>query len=307
MNYPSESPSIRSWTAHGAAYRANRQRGADEVSEARTAAAEQVALVGAGPGDPELLTLRAARLLAAADVVLYDNLVGDGILELCSRDARLIDVGKIPGKKATAQEVIHGLLIREARAGQRVVRLKGGDPFVFGRGGEEALALRRAGVDFVVVPGISSSISVPQAAGIPVTHRGVATHFSVITGRGASADGRPLEESWAQLAKAGGTMVFLMGVGKLERIVEVVLQAGRAATTPAALVCAGTTEAQHTIEGTLQDIVARVRESGARPPGILVIGEVVGLRAEIAEIAAEELRTEEATGEEHGRHRIAVG
>ena len=167
-----------------------------------------VSLVGAGPGDPDLLTVKAARLLAAADVVVHDALVGDGVLAWSPPTAELIDVGKRPGRPVP-QELISTLLVQLARAGRRVVRLKGGDPFVFGRGGEEAQALLDAGVPFEVVPGITSAVAAPAAAGVPVTHRGVAAAFTVVTGHRRA--GEP-DVDWRSLAKVGGTVVVLMGV-----------------------------------------------------------------------------------------------
>ena len=168
----------------------------DQKSSATTG---KVAIVGGGPGDPELITVKAHRMLRRADVVLFDNLVDQRLLDLCPRDARLIDVGKIPGKKRTSQQVINGLLAKEASQGAFVVRLKGGDPFVFGRGGEEAIYLKERGIEFEVVPGISSCVGAPSAAGVPVTHRGVTTHFSVITGMSGTIDRRQLAARWGKL------------------------------------------------------------------------------------------------------------
>lgn len=241
-----------------------------------------VALIGAGPGDPELLTIKAGRLLASAEVVLYDNLVSDEILALCPDGARLINVGKIPGGKATGQEVINALLIKEARQGARVVRLKGGDPFVFGRGGEEAIALAEQGIPCEIVPGISSCIAAPAAANIPVTHRHVSTHFTVVTGMSARSEQDDLEESWEKIAAAGGTIVFLMGVKKLEKIISRVLAAGRDASTPAAIVRQGTRQNQEVVTGTLADIAWKVRQAGIRSPAVFVVGEVVALRDQLS-------------------------
>ena len=167
-----------------------------------------VYLVGGGPGDPDLLTVRAARLLATADVVVYDALVGHGVLDLAPSTAELIDVGKRPGR-ATPQELINTLLVQLGQEGKRVVRLKGGDPFVFGRGGEEALALKEHGVEFEIIPGITSSVAAPAAAGVPVTHRGMSAAFTVVTGHRRSGEH---DVDWQSLAKVGGTIVILMGV-----------------------------------------------------------------------------------------------
>ncbi len=198
-----------------------------------------VALIGAGPGDPGLLTRRGAELLGRADVVIYDRLIGRQLLELAPADAELIDVGKLPGE-ADRQSAINAQLIEHGRSGRRVVRLKGGDPFVFGRGGEEAEALRVAGVGYEVVPGVSSAFAAPAAAGIPVTHRGLATSVSVVTGHlGGSS---PLGVDWDALGRSGGTLVILMGMSERARIAEALMASGRGADTPVAVVHWGTTD-----------------------------------------------------------------
>ena len=240
-----------------------------------------VAIVGAGPGDPELLTLRAHRVLRNADVVLYDHLVAPEILAIAPASSRRIDVGKIPHGKQTSQSLIHRLMVREARQGAFVVRLKGGDPFVFGRGAEEAAFLSDHGIGFDIVPGISSCISAPASANIPVTHRGTATHFSVITGRSCGTD-EELEDSWFRIAAAGGTLVFLMGVRRLSAIVSTVVSAGRPLDTPCALIERGTTHSERVIEGTLQNIVDRARIAQVSSPATIVIGEVVRIRHEMS-------------------------
>lgn len=244
-----------------------------------------VALVGAGPGDPELLTVRAWRLLAQADVVLHDALVEPAILALCAPHARLVDVGKRAGGHAMPQDEINRRLVEAAHSGLRIVRLKGGDPFVFGRGGEEALALAEAGFDVEIVPGISSAIAVPASANIPVTHRGVATHFTVVTGHGAEATA-DLEARWAHLARAGGTLVFLMPTRNLERILATLTAAGMSPERPAALVCNGTRPEQQVLEGTLATLPAVVARHGSAPtPATLVVGEVVRLRHALSLLA----------------------
>ena len=243
----------------------------------------RVSLVGAGPGDPDLLTVRAFRLIRGADVVLHDNLVGEGILQLAAA-SRLVNVGKIGGGRQTAQETINQLLVAEARAGHAVVRLKGGDPFVFGRGSEEGLFLARAGVPFEVVPGISNAIAAAGAAGIPVTHRGLSTHFSVVTGRGATADGRPLKESWRALASAGGTVVFLMGLGRIEEIVTEIRAAGVSSETPMAVISAATTCTERVVTGTVSTIAARARAAELPTPATIVLGDVVAVRAQLRTI-----------------------
>ncbi|MCB9507427.1 MAG: uroporphyrinogen-III C-methyltransferase [Myxococcales bacterium] len=237
----------------------------------------RVALVGAGPGRPDLLTLRAAELLRAADVVFFDNLVAPEVVELAER-ARRVDVGKIGGGRAASQDVIDLMLRRSASRVPLTVRLKGGDPFVFGRGGEEAAALRGAGIDVEVVPGVSSAIAAAAAAGIPVTHRGVSTHFSVVTCTGAA--GAPLDQTWVALARAGGTVVFMMGARRLAEVSTALVAGGVPASRPAAVVSAATTAAQEVVTGTLDDIA--VRAAGLPQPATLVVGDVVALRSTLA-------------------------
>jgi uroporphyrin-III C-methyltransferase len=226
-------------------------------------------LVGAGPGDPELLTLKAARLLAEADVVVHDALVGDGVLALVSPTAELIDVGKRPGRPIP-QELISTLLVTLARDGTRVVRLKGGDPFVFGRGGEEAQALVDAGIAFEVVPGITSAVAAPAAAGVPVTHRGVAASFTVVTGH------RPASEpaiDWRALARVGGTVVVLMGVSERATIAGELIAGGLDPATPVAAVQSATTGDQVTVRCRLDELA----EAAVHSPAVLVIGAVAAL------------------------------
>lgn len=225
-----------------------------------------VALVGAGPGDPDLLTLKAARLLAAADVVVHDALVGAGVLDLIPDSVERIDVGKRPGR-ATPQEMISALLVELGRQGKRVVRLKGGDPFVFGRGGEEAMALLQAGVEFEVVPGITSSVAAPAAAGVPVTHRGVAAAFTVVTGH--RRPGEP-DVDWRALAKVGGTVVILMGVSHRAGIAEELIAGGLAADTPVMAVCAATTSDEVIVRCRLDEL-GRAR---VHSPATIVVGAV---------------------------------
>lgn len=239
-----------------------------------------VYLVGAGPGDPGLLTIRAREVLQEAEVVVYDRLVGPEILGWIPPDAEMIYVGKASRNHALKQEEINALLVQKAAEGKRVVRLKGGDPFVFGRGGEEALYLREHAYDFEVIPGISSSIAVPAYAGIPVTHRNVSSSFAVITGH--EKPGK--EESsihWDKLATAVDTLVFLMGVENLPFIAERLIEGGRAADTPIALIHEGTTSGQRVVSGSLSDIVERVKEAGLEPPAVIVVGDTVLLREEL--------------------------
>jgi uroporphyrinogen III methyltransferase/synthase len=236
-----------------------------------------VYLVGAGPGDPGLLTVRGLELLRTADVVIYDRLVHPRLLDEAPPEAIRIFAGKLTGTHSVPQEQINALLIAHARRGRRVVRLKGGDPFVFGRGGEEALALAAAGIPFEVVPGVSSAVAVPAYAGIPLTHRRLSSSFAVVTGHEEACKDEPVVE-WERLATAVDTLVVLMGVKALPRIVSALVAHGRSPATPVALVRWGTTEIQETIVGTLADIIDKARAAGLRPPGVAVIGEVVTLR-----------------------------
>jgi uroporphyrin-III C-methyltransferase len=225
-----------------------------------------VALVGAGPGDPDLLTVKAARLLAEAEVVVHDALVGDGVLALVPPTAELIDVGKRPGRPVP-QELISTLLVDLGRQGKRVVRLKGGDPFVFGRGGEEVLALLDAGLPFEIVPGITSSIAAPMAAGVPVTHRGVSAAFTVVTGH--RRDGEP-DVDWSSLAKVGGTIVVLMGVTQRAEIAAELMAGGLPADTPVAAVRSATTDNEVVLRCSLAEL-AKVEIAS---PSVIVIGAV---------------------------------
>jgi uroporphyrin-III C-methyltransferase/precorrin-2 dehydrogenase/sirohydrochlorin ferrochelatase len=233
-----------------------------------------VALVGGGPGDPDLITVRGRRLLAEADVVIADRLGPRDLLDELPPHVEVIDAAKIPYGRAMAQEAINQALIDHAKAGKAVVRLKGGDPFVFGRGMEEAEALAEAGIPCTVVPGISSAISVPGAAGIPVTHRGVAHEFTVVSGHVAPDDPRSLVD-WTALAKLRGTLVLLMAVERIGAIAATLVEHGRAADTPVAVVQEGTTAAQRRVDGTLATVAQVVRDEGIRPPAVIVIGEVV--------------------------------
>ncbi|MEV6794149.1 uroporphyrinogen-III C-methyltransferase [Streptomyces sp. NPDC051320] len=235
-----------------------------------------VALVGGGPGDPDLITVRGRRLLAEADVVIADRLGPRDLLAELPPHVEVIDAAKIPYGRFMPQEAINNALIEHARAGRTVVRLKGGDPFVFGRGMEEAEALAEAGIPCTVVPGISSSISVPGAAGIPVTHRGVAHEFTVVSGHVAPDDERSLVD-WPALATLRGTLVVLMGVDKIAAIARTLIEHGKAPETPVALVQEGTTAAQRRVDATLATVGETARSAGVRPPAVIVIGAVVGV------------------------------
>lgn len=228
-----------------------------------------VYIVGAGPGDPGLITVKGLDCLRRADVVLYDRLVAQELLTEVPAHAEMIDVGKEPKRHRRSQAEINALLIEKAREAKIVVRLKGGDPFVFGRGGEECQALAEAGVHYEVVPGVSSAIAVPAYAGIPVTQRGVTTAFTVVAGHTGGSDSTI---DWQAISRIG-TIVFLMGVEHLPEIVSQLIAHGRAADTPAALIQEGTTLNQFVVTGTLIDIVERSRD--VHPPAVLVVGEVV--------------------------------
>src|SRR5262245_7640799 len=242
----------------------------------------KVYLVGAGPGDPELLTLKAQRLIAAADAIVHDHLVAPEILALAQPAAERIFVGKKGGGFCCPQRDIEGTLIRLARAGAHVVRLKGGDPFVFGRGGEEAEALVDAGVPFEIVPGVSSAVAVPAYAGIPLTHRSYASSFAVVTGHEAIKSKSSVD--WAKLATAVDTLVILMGLHNLTFIVASLVAHGRPEATPAAVIHRGTTEAQETVIGTLADIVEK--SAGLKAPALIIVGEVVRLNEKLDWFAA---------------------
>lgn len=236
-----------------------------------------VALVGGGPGDPGLITVRGRRLLAEADVVVTDKLAPRSVLAELDPDVEVIDAGKQPHAHNLTQEQINDLIVARALAGQRVVRLKGGDPFVFGRGGEEALACVRAGVPFQVVPGVTSATAVPACAGIPVTHRGITQDFAVVSAHldpshpGATVD-------WAALASGPGTLVLLMAVANLEPIAAELVKRGRGAATPVAVISNGTMPDQEVLTSTLGAVAGDAAAAGLRPPAVVVIGEVVRLR-----------------------------
>ncbi len=231
-----------------------------------------VYLVGAGPGDPGLLTRRGEELLRAADVVVFDRLAPSALLELARPDAELIDVGKAPGDAPMSQSDINAVLVDRGMAGREVVRLKGGDPFVFGRGGEEAEACINAGLPFEIVPGITSAIAAAAYAGIPVTHRRVSTSFTVVTGHEDPTKGGD-DTRWDALAQSGGTLVILMGAGRIEGIAKALIAGGRAESTPVAAVRNGTRTDQYTVRATLGTIAA----IGVESPSAIIVGDVAGL------------------------------
>ncbi|HEU0190042.1 MAG TPA: uroporphyrinogen-III C-methyltransferase [Mycobacterium sp.] len=235
-----------------------------------------VALVGGGPGDPDLITVRGRRLLAQADVVVADRLAPAELLAELGPHVEVIDAAKIPYGRAMAQDAINEVLIDRARAGRFVVRLKGGDPFVFARGYEEVLACADAGIPVTVVPGVTSAIAVPAAAGVPVTHRAMNHEFVVVSGHIAPGDPESLV-NWDALAAMSGTIVLLMAVERIEQFSEVLQKGGRPADTPVLVVQYGTTAAQRTLRATLADTPEKIRAEGIRPPAIIVIGAVAGL------------------------------
>jgi uroporphyrinogen III methyltransferase/synthase len=239
-----------------------------------------VHLVGAGPGDPGLLTARALELIARADVILHDRLIPAGALDGARRDAELVYVGKEGGGPSMPQEEINRLLVEHGAAGREVVRLKGGDPFVFGRGGEEALVLREAGIPFTVVPGVTAGVAAPAYAGIPVTHRDRASAMALITGH--EDPGKPESAlDWAALARFPGTLVFYMGVRRLPEIAERLVAEGRPADEPAAVVERGTLPGQRTVVAPLAELADRAREAGIRPPSITLVGPSAALHDEL--------------------------
>jgi uroporphyrinogen III methyltransferase/synthase len=240
-----------------------------------------VYLVGAGPGDPRLITVRGADLLRRADVVVHDRLVGDALLDLARPECLLIDAGKGPGDVALSQEQTTQVLIDHGVRGALVVRLKGGDPFVFGRGGEEAGALRAAGVAYEIVPGVTSAISVPAYAGVPVTHRDHSAQVTIVTGH--ERPGKPRSDvDWAALAGLPGTLVVLMGVARLAPVASALMAGGKPGDTPVCVTQSGTTAAQRSVVGTLATIAGDVASAGIRSPAVTVIGAVAALREQLA-------------------------
>jgi uroporphyrin-III C-methyltransferase len=240
----------------------------------------KVYLVGAGPGDPKLLTVRAAELLKEADVVIYDRLVGESILNLAPEKAEKIYVGKRTGKHEVPQDKITELIIEKAQTGGKVVRLKGGDPFVFGRGGEEAEALVERGIEFEVVPGVSSAVAAPMYAGIPLTHRDYAASVAIMTGHRAGDAEKVI--NWAKIADAVDTMVILMGVESLQAITQKLIEGGLNPETPAAIIESGTLRNQRTLIGKISTIAKDAEEKQVKPPAVIVIGEVANLGRKLA-------------------------
>ncbi len=240
----------------------------------------KVYLIGAGPGDEELITLKGLQCIKDADAVVYDRLATDRLLNHVRENARIIFVGKMPDKHVYTQDEINETLVELAKEGKTVARLKGGDPFVFGRGGEEALVLAYEGIDFEVVPGVTSAVAAPAYAGIPVTHRGISSSFSVITGH--EDPNKELSQiNWQSLATATDTLCFLMGMSNLESIVDKLIKYGRPPTTHVAIIRWGTRPLQQTLIGNLENIVERAREKDFKAPAVIVVGEVVDLNADL--------------------------
>jgi len=242
-----------------------------------------VAIIGGGPGDPGLITVRGRQLLAEADVVLTDRLAPRSLLDELRDDVEIIDAGKIPYGRAMAQEHINAALISHAQAGRFVARLKGGDPFVFGRGAEEVLACLRAGVPVTVVPGVTSAVGVPASAWIPVTHRGVAQEFHVVSVHVPPGDERSTV-NWGLLGGSSGTLVLLMAVERIGAVAYELMRYGRSPDTPVSVIADGTLPTQRTINSTLEQVESLVAEEGVRPPAIVVVGDVVTVAAEITEL-----------------------
>lgn len=255
-------------------YSANRT-GSAEAGKTSSEPFGRVALVGAGPGDPDLLTIKAARLIAAAEVIFVDRLVGKGVMEMVSPAAEVVSVGKSKGEHSVPQEEIHRRMIEAAKAGKRVVRLKGGDPFIFGRGGEEVEALRAAGIDVDVVPGISAALGVAAVTQIPLTHRDAAQAVTFVTGHAAL--GREPDLDWVALARPNQTVVVFMGVGTADVIAARLIAAGRDPATPVAVVENGTRENEVRAFAALGNVTEAIQAAGIQGPALLVIGEVVAL------------------------------
>jgi uroporphyrin-III C-methyltransferase len=240
----------------------------------------KVYLVGAGPGDPKLITVYGMECIQQADVILYDRLANEALLQYAKDDAELIFCGKLPGKHQLIQQQIHELLVEKASEGKTVVRLKGGDPCVFGRVGEEAEVLAEHGIQYEIVPGITSGIAAPAYAGIPVTHRDYASSFAIVTGHGRAEKGED-HLNWSALAEGIDTIAFYMGVGNLNHICSKLIEHGKNPNTPVAIIQWGTTEKQKTVTGDLTTIEEEAADAQITHPAIVLVGEVVGVREKI--------------------------
>jgi uroporphyrin-III C-methyltransferase/precorrin-2 dehydrogenase/sirohydrochlorin ferrochelatase/uroporphyrin-III C-methyltransferase len=252
----------------------------------------KVYLVGAGPGDPGLLTIRALQLLESADVVVYDRLISEAILDLVPAGVARIPVGKSAGNHSVRQEDTNRMLVRLAQAGRNVVRLKGGDPFVFGRGGEEALHLKHHAVPFEVVPGVTAALACTAYAGVPLTHRGVSRGFRVVTGH--LKDDGDLDLNWRCLADPDVTLVIYMGLSSLDRAARGLIDAGLDPNTPAAAIQDGTTIEQRAVFATLDSLPERVRNADLQPPALVVVGKTVGLADALCWFKPQEIRDHES-------------
>lgn len=260
----------------------------DEVKKPGT-----VYLVGAGPGDPELITIKAAKALSRAEVVVYDALIQKELLGMAPKDALMLYMGKRAGRLCPSQEDINDTLVEQAKTGKTVVRLKGGDPFVFGRGGEEVLALGAAGVPCEVIPGVTAGIAVPASMGIPVTHRGVSGSVVFVTGHPGSGMNDPVD--WEGLARSVSTIIIYMGLTRLPEIAARLIAAGKPADTPAAVVSQGTGEGQQQVIAPLGELFSAARKNGIKTPALIIIGPVVGLREQFATLAAAALPAQPVT------------
>ncbi len=240
----------------------------------------KVYLVGAGPGDPQLITVKALETLKKADVIVYDRLVSRALKKFFPKNAERIYAGKSTGRHTITQEQIHNTIVNKAREGKVVVRLKGGDPFLFGRGGEEAEELRKAGIKFEVIPGVTSAIAVPAYAGIPITHRKYASSIAIVTGHEDPNKKKDIVD-WKKLAIAVDTIIVLMGVKRLKNIVQELEEGGLHQNTPIALIKWGTTHKQRVVTGTLKNIVDKAIKENVKPPAIIIIGEVVKLQKKL--------------------------
>ncbi|AVK84621.1 uroporphyrinogen-III C-methyltransferase [Lysinibacillus sp. B2A1] len=239
-----------------------------------------VYLVGAGPGDPKLITVYGLECIQKADVIAYDRLVNPKLLEFAKKDAELVYCGKLPGKHHLIQDEIHALLVEKAQEGKIVTRLKGGDPFVFGRGAEEAEVLKNHGIAYEIVPGITAGIAAPAYAGIPVTHRDYATSFALVTGHGREEKGQDFL-NWTALATGIDTVAFYMSVGNIAYISRKLIEHGRKPSTPVAVIEWGTTDQQRTITGQLDEIASIIEREGYHNPSMIIVGDVVNVREKI--------------------------
>lgn len=240
----------------------------------------KVLLVGAGPGDPGLITVKGKTAIEHADVLVYDHLVAQELVELTSPHARRIYVGKKAGKHVLPQEQINKLLVHEAQSGNKVVRLKGGDPFIYGRGAEECLYLKEHNIPFEIIPGVSALAAVPAYAGIPITSRGLAATFVTVTGHEVACKNKS-DVDWQSIARIDGTLVIFMGVLSLRNIAEQLIHHGMSSETPAAVIRWGTTDQQQTVVETLADLPDKIESINLRPPGLIIVGEVVRLRDQL--------------------------